>query len=337
MKVWWYSKLNHPIPELFINDNQIKVVNLITYLGDVFNDKGTNNDLMMDRVSRGTKCLVGMEAFMRETSFGIFTVSIYVLLHNMIFVSSVLFNCQAWSNVSDKDIASLSRLQLKVLRNILRARKMTSSSFLFLELGVLPIKYEIHIRQLSFLHHIIHMNEEDPVKQVWRNLCLLPTYKNWWSDIKDLLECYSIDLMEEYIANMSEDAFKTRVKESVRRYAYEILKTDCASKSKTKDLSYPKFELQQYLKVLPPKIAQTICQARSKTLEIKAHTPFLFNSQLCRLCGLVDESLNHILNCHQNFGMEVDDVLHSSNNFPLLIRIADSILNFYDSIPDGNE
>ena len=123
----------------------------------------------------------------------------------------------------------------------------------------------------------------------------------------------------------------------VRRYAYEILKTDCASKSKTKDLSYPKFELQQYLKVLPPKIAQTICQARSKTLEIKAHTPFLFNSQLCRVCGVVDESLNHILNCHQNFGMEVDDVLHSSNNFPLLKRIADTIHNFYDSIPDGNE
>ena len=59
--------------------------------------------------------------------------------------------------------------------------------------------------------------------------------------------------MEEDIANMSEDAFKTRVKESVRRYAYGILKTDCASKSKTKDLSYPKFELQQYLKVLPLK------------------------------------------------------------------------------------
>ena len=101
---------------------------------------------MMDRVSRGTKCLVGMEACMRETSFGIFTVSVYVLLHNMIFVSSVLFNCQVWSNVSDKDTASLSRLQLKVIRNILRARKMTSSSFLFLELGVLPIKYEIESR-----------------------------------------------------------------------------------------------------------------------------------------------------------------------------------------------
>ena len=88
---------NHQEPVLFIGDVRIKAVKMIKYLGDIFNEKGTNKDLKADRVGREIKCLVGIEAFMSETSFGIHSISIYVLLHDMIFVPSVLLNCQAWS------------------------------------------------------------------------------------------------------------------------------------------------------------------------------------------------------------------------------------------------
>lgn len=325
------------VPSLFIGNTQIKGANVITYLGDIFNNKGTNKEMIADRVGRGIKCHISMEAFIRETSFGIYTISIYILLHNMIFVASVLFNCQVWTNVSKSDMELLGSIQVKVLRKILNARRMTSTSFLFLELGILPLKYEVHIRQLTFLHHIVNLDERDPVKLVWRSLSMLPEYRNWWSETKDLMDRYKIELEEEEIVSMSEGTYKKLVREKVKNLAFDELKKDVASKTKTRNLDYPVFETQKYLLTLPLKSAQTISRARSKTLDIKHHTPFLFKNMTCRVCRSHDETLDHILNCEQV--LEIGDVeaCLSSSDVSTLHKMADKINAFYDSIPDDSK
>ena len=67
---------------------------LLTYLGDVLNDKGNNQDLISDSVKRGIQEFVVVEAFMRETSFGNHTVSIYRLLYKVVLILPIVFNCQ---------------------------------------------------------------------------------------------------------------------------------------------------------------------------------------------------------------------------------------------------
>ena len=154
---------------------------------------------------------------------------------------------------------------------------------------------------MVFLYHIVNLDDKDPVKQVWRSLSLLPEYKNWWSEVKDLMKLYNIALKEEEIASMSEGVYKKLIKEKVKCFALDELNKDVASKSKTRNLNYPAFETQKYLLTLPQKCDQTISHARSKTLEIKDHTPFLFKTKTCRVCESHDETLDHILNCAQNF------------------------------------
>ena len=142
------------------------------------------------------------------------------------------------------------------------------------------------------------------MKQVWRSLSLLPEYKNWWSEVKDLMKLYNIALKEEEIASMSEGVYKKLIKEKVKCFALDELNKDVASKSKTRNLNYPAFETQKYLLTLPQKCAQTISRARSKTLEIKDHTPFLFKTKTCRVCESHDETLDHILTVHKNLTLQ---------------------------------
>ena len=132
----------------------------------------------------------------------------------------------------------LRTLQLRYLKKMMGIRPATANAFVYLELGVLPIDYEIHKRQLSFLHHIMSLSEEDPVKKMWRIQTKLPAHKNWWSEVKMLMEKYSIHLTEEEITTMSKDTFKHKVKQAVRNYAFEKLKEECQSKEKTKSLEY---------------------------------------------------------------------------------------------------
>ena len=217
-------------PNLFIKGEKIDVVSLIKYLGDIFNSKGNNADLKDDRLKRATATMVSIEAFMRDTSLGMYTICVYLILHCAIFLPSVLFNSQTWTNISGKDLCKLKVSQQRFLQKVVGV-KQVANSFLFLELGVLPIKYELHMRQLSFLHHIINLDEIDPVKQVWRNQQALPRHRNWWSNIEELMEKYSLIMSEEEIKAMSKEVFKKRVKKAIVHTAFEELTKECKSKS----------------------------------------------------------------------------------------------------------
>ena len=253
-----------PSPHLEIDEKKIELVRLITYLGDVFNDKGTNKDLMKDRVDRGTRASIGIEAFMRESYFGVYKICIHVLLYRSIFISSALFNSQAWSNITDYDLRELENLQKAVLRRIVNARRMTSNAFLFLELGILPIKYEVHVRQMCFLHHIVNLSEDDPVKQVWRNLCMLPDFRNWWFDLKNLHKLYDVKFSEDDVKKVSKETYNKEIKNLVTKVAQGELQKVCKTQSKTKDLEFTNFEMHNYLKVLPPHLSNIILKASPK-------------------------------------------------------------------------
>ena len=104
--------------------------------------------------------MVSIEAIMNELQLGTHTVSVYLLLYRSLFLSTMLFNSQSWTNLSKKDINDLQVCQLRMLKKILGGARSTSNSFTFLELGVLPISYEIHKRQISFLHHFQHSSQQ---------------------------------------------------------------------------------------------------------------------------------------------------------------------------------
>ena len=124
----------------------------MVYLGDMFNSQGNNEGLISDRLKRGMKAMITITALMAENEVGIHRVSVMLLLYRSLFLSTMLFNSQTWSKLRKKDITSLRTLQLKFLKRIVGASTSTANAFVFLELGVLPIEFEIEIRQVMYLH-----------------------------------------------------------------------------------------------------------------------------------------------------------------------------------------
>ena len=294
------------VPELEIDGEKVQEASLIKYLGDIFNNKGNNDDLIHDRANRGTAATVSIHGFMREASLGVHTLSIFLLLHNSIFIPSTLFNSEAWSNLTEKNISALTTIQMRYLKKMMGVRQATTNSFIYLELGVLPMRYEIHKRQISFLHHIVNLRDDDPVKIVWRTQTKLPEYNNWWCGVKKVMEMYSLKFGEAEIKEMSKEVFKRKVKTAINAQAFEDLKGECSSKTKTQNIRFEKFETQEYIKSLYPNLAKTILKCRAKTLNIKSHMKYKFKDSLCRWCGVTDETLPHIVNCGRDDEKIVD-------------------------------
>ena len=146
---------------------------------------------------------------MPETELGEHTIEVSLLLLMALLLSSTLFNSKAWRNFTQKDFAQLQSLQLRLLEHLVGALSFISNSIIFLELGVLPIKYEIHKRQLSFLHHIVSMSANDPVCMLYESMKRLPFEQNWFKDILISAADYSIDIAEQKLKWLSKDTFKS--------------------------------------------------------------------------------------------------------------------------------
>ena len=57
-----------------------------------------------------------------------------------------------------------------------------------LEMGVLPIEYEIDIRRLRCLWTILQKNNDDPVRMVYTEILKYPLEENWANDVMGMNE-----------------------------------------------------------------------------------------------------------------------------------------------------
>lgn len=329
------NKTNLVVPKLKINDEIMEEVHQMVCLGDVFNSKGNNDALMEDRVKRGTASMVSIHGFMREISVGVYTVSVFLLLYSAIFLASILFNAQAWSNLTEKNMHTLSTVQLKFLKKIMSAKQATANSFVYLELGVLPVEFEVHKRQLAFLHHIVHLRDDDPVRKMWEYQKRMPNYNNWWNGIEELMKTYGITLTEEQIKNMSKDTFKQKVKKAVTQVAFDVLRKECQTKEKTKRLVYEEYRTQPYLTSMYHNHAKIVFKCRSKTLGIKQHMKYEYKENLhCRWCGVSEETLQHVVNCGASgpVVVGVDKIIEECRDLEQMKVVAQRIENFLERV-----
>ena len=329
-------------PQLIINSDGSKFVvpaEVITYLGDLFNEKGDNDDLIDDRLKRGNKASICINSLIYETNLGIYQISVWLLLYNSLFLSTILFNSESWSKLRVQDIDKLKIMQQKFLKKMVGVASGTPNSFVFLELGVLPIESMIHKRQLMYLHRILTLPEEDPVHQMFVNLMALDQKgeQNWWSHVKSLLVNYHLSLDLNHIKTLKKCTFKEAVNKSVESKTFNELRTQCKSLSKTSSLTYETFKTQSYLLEMYPDQARIIFKMRCQMLDLKTQKSFMFREDdtLCRKCHLEEETFEHALNCQIdkestefiNVNMENDmsNLLAST-----LARIARRIESFCD-------
>ena len=193
----------------------------------------------------------------------------------------------------------LQVVQLKYLKRILHAPSSTTNCVTFLELGILPIEFSININQLQFLHHILTLEDDDPVKTAYNQQKLFPYEKNWYNEVITLRSKYGLTQTDSEIAELSKDKWKSQVKTAVIELALEYLNNENSEKTKTCHLPvYTALQPQKYFEYLPPADSRLLFSIRSGTLDIKTFRKYNYTDgdTLCRLCGEADETIEHIVN-----------------------------------------
>lgn len=286
------------VPRLVIDGIPVPVKDSAAYLGDQFNSRGTNKDLIEERVKKGKGCVISSMALCSDTTMGLHAIETLMLLYKSLFIPITLYNAQAWSNVTKAELKSLRTVQLKFLKRTFHAPSSTSNPLTFLETGTLPIEHEIHTKQLNFLHHILTLNNNDPVKLTY-NQQLQYSAPNWANEVRQLRSSYGIPHTDTEIARMTKPEWKTVVRGIVRHSALLDLNAEASKqKSGQKLPAYSCLSAQDYIKNLTPAQARKIFHIRTGTVDLRGIRNYLYgdDNTSCRLCNNADEDVEHIVN-----------------------------------------
>ena len=139
------------VNSLTVYGEPMKVEETFKYLCDTFNSKGDNVALCKHRADKSVGSMIEIISLCKETNFGKHQIFSMMVMYQSVFLPRLIFNCESWSNLIHKDISNLPSAQLNFLRRVMEIPKSTPTAALFLELGILPIQYEIEKRQLVFL------------------------------------------------------------------------------------------------------------------------------------------------------------------------------------------
>ena len=134
---------------LFLNAEVIQSVRKVRYLGDVFSDKGYNSELCKDRHNKMKGTITELFALSEGIKFGTKQIESLLSLYKTVFLPRLVYNCEAWSGLTIKNLKTLKSSQLHYLRKIFEVSKGVPTAALYLELGVLPISFEIELKQLD--------------------------------------------------------------------------------------------------------------------------------------------------------------------------------------------
>ena len=191
---------------------KVEIKNSSRYLEDIFNSQGNNSDLCKDRLGRAVGTSIEIISLCKEVNFGKNQISNMLLLYESVFFPRLVYNCEAWTNLTRKDYLDFEKVQKDFLLRVMEVPNSTHTADLFLELGILPAQFVIELRQLTFSKKILNRDQEDPVKRIYNEMLKYPAEKNWANNVLDLRHKYNLPQNDDNIVNMTWPVWKKMVK-----------------------------------------------------------------------------------------------------------------------------
>ena len=181
------------------------------YLGDIISVDGRNIKNVKARVAKGKGIIRKIITLLDGIPFGRHFFEVGIMLRNSLLVSSVLFNCEAWYNLTKAEISLLESIDIQFLRSLLNAPRRTPKVMLYLELGVIPLGDVIKERRLRFMHAILNEDKNSLIYRFFQAQLNHPTKKDWVSSVKKDLQSLKINMSFDEIKQKSQNCVKAAI------------------------------------------------------------------------------------------------------------------------------
>lgn len=293
-------------PTLKVNkrkDNQImEKVNEDTYLGGLISNACDNTKKLEKATNKGFSIISGIMAMLQEISFGKHYFEIAKILRESLFINGVLWNMETWYDIKEKEIDEIEKIDRILLRRILNVPTSTPSALLYLEMGVIPLRYILQARRLMFLQYILKRKNDDLLLKFFNAQTREPCKNDWSNTVKKDLEELGLEFNFEEIKLFSKSIWLKKVKEACKISAFENLLETQMDYSKGSNIGYGKLMMRSYLKSkkISSNQARIIFKIRTRMMKVKNNFRNGASETKCSVCKDGEDSQVHIfMECKQ--------------------------------------
>ena len=244
------------------------------YLGNTVHESGDTTYQIDERLVKGRSVISQISAILNTIPFGPARVQAGIYLRNSKFLGVLLFSIEAWHGITREDIHRLERLDLELLRIILyRAHSKTSEDFIYLELGLLKIRYIVKSRRVLYLQAILWRKDTDLVKQYLMVQRQHRSKGDFHFLVKKDLEDLNFKLEDKEIIEMGKNTLKNNIKKKLMEIAFNDYSKGISKLSKVKNIRYTTLKIQEYLvsPLLNDNQRKLLIKLRSKMEDIKSN------------------------------------------------------------------
>ena len=318
----------------------LKEVDHDSYLGDILENTGSNKRNIQARVAKGLNAGKTIVQILDEVCFGPYTTEVFLILRNSLMLSTLLSNGESWYRVTKENIESLESVDTQIIRQQFKLHSKTPTPYLYLDLGLVPVRFLLMKRRILFLWWITNQSEDSLIYQFFQAQ-ENDSYRGDWSRmVREDLENLEIDLTTDQIKCASKEELKRFLNKQIEEQAFKYLINQKNKYSKMSSLKYDKLELQNFFcsdeKLMPSEIS-SIMQIRSRMLPVKNNFKSSFQSDKMFCRGCLDrrsiEDQTHILLCpvlngncpSTNNNLEYEDVF--SDNPKKIVEVVRMIMS----------
>ena len=329
-----------------INGNNITRAQQYKYLGDVVSNAWKN--LYGKRCDKAQGYSATCQAMCTEISLGHQIYNIAKLLHRSIFVNGTLVNMETWPNCNKERIEAFERIEQTFFRKILVAHSKTPIEAIYLELGVIPLRFHLKKRRILYLRDIMARNDEELTKKVVLAQQAECDDGDFYAQARqDMIDLGVSDEELEYTSERLKGIVKIKANEK----AFEFLINKARLHSKVKHEIYEncKGQVQYQDPRFSTDIANLLFRFRTRTFLVKNNFRNNYkNTNInCPLCDLTEDTQDHLFTCfkiryeisetieHNHADIYSDDVetlLGVGKTLKKLVDARDKLLN-----PEINE
>ena len=138
------------------------------------------------------------------------------MLRNSLLVSRMLFNAEAWYDLSSSELDLLETIDVSLLKQLLRAPRGTPKEMFYLELGCIPFREIVREKRLRFLHYILNEEPMSLVHRVFKSQMENRTKNDWVTTVLLDLQWLGIsNISMEEIRNMKKSVCVNMIKKRI--------------------------------------------------------------------------------------------------------------------------
>ena len=163
---------------------------------------------------------------LESTYFGKHFFKVAIVLRDSLFLSSLLLNTEAWVNYTDKDVRILEQCDEILLTKIMDCGTNSSNAMKYLELGVVPVRFEIMKRKLGFLQYILKQNKDSMIYKILKVTTESSVKNDFVYTCKKYLKTLNLEITFEEIEKMSKFSFKKLLKDKTYSAAFSFSRAE---------------------------------------------------------------------------------------------------------------